>query len=288
MGISISSGQLNNILIHGPERFDQEQEALLLSAKLYSPSLQVYDTGARHNGKNGYATFIGNECFSYFKSTESKSRIHFLELLPGDPSYLLNEQGYHYLTKQSPAPKYLTAIAAIKDQWFTDRPSFQAALETTGIHQPYAVKTITEAALLGALMEKGMAKDMVFLSDDVGQFTILTHALCWIHVERNLQKIHTYTPSQRQTLDQLLTAFWKLYQRLQTYSKHPHPTTQKRIEADFDHLSNGQTEWIALKKGLDKLKTYKEELLICLDYPATPLHNNQSERDIREYVRQSH
>ncbi|MEM0939569.1 MAG: hypothetical protein AAGI25_07245, partial [Bacteroidota bacterium] len=54
-----------------------------------------------------------------------------------------------------------------------------------------------------------------------------------------------------------------------TYSKHPHPTTRKRIEADFDHLCNGQTEWIALKKGLDKLKTYKEELLICLNYPAT-------------------
>ncbi|MEM0942043.1 MAG: hypothetical protein AAGI25_19970, partial [Bacteroidota bacterium] len=51
------------------------------------------------------------------------------------------------------------------------------------------------------------AKDMVLLSDDAGQFTILTHALCWIHVERTLQKIHTYTPSQRQTLDQLLTAF---------------------------------------------------------------------------------
>ncbi|MEM6816612.1 MAG: hypothetical protein AAF600_19855, partial [Bacteroidota bacterium] len=180
--------------------------------------------------ENGYTTFIGNECFSYFKSTESKSRIHFLELLPGAPSYLLNEQSSHYLTEQSPAPKYLTAIAAIKDQWFTDRPSFQAALETTGIHQPYAVKTITEAALLGALMEKGMAKDMVFLSDDAGQFTILTHALCWIHVERNLQKIHTYTPSQQQALDQLLTAFLETLSTtpnlLKTPSSH-HPKAHR-------------------------------------------------------------
>ncbi|MEM0941145.1 MAG: hypothetical protein AAGI25_15355 [Bacteroidota bacterium] len=59
-------------------------------------------------------------------------------------------------------------------------------METAGINQPYAVKTITEDALLGALMEKGMAnKDMVFLSDNAGQFTILTHALCWIHVEKD-------------------------------------------------------------------------------------------------------
>ncbi|MEM9078987.1 MAG: transposase [Bacteroidota bacterium] len=57
------------------------------------------------------------------------------------------------------------------------------------------------------------------------------------------------------------------------------------METDFDHLCNGQTQWIALKKGLDKLKTYKEELLICLNYPATPLYNNQSERDIREQVK---
>ena len=30
------------------------------------------DTGARHKGKNGYYTYIGNESFSWFESTESK------------------------------------------------------------------------------------------------------------------------------------------------------------------------------------------------------------------------
>ena len=37
--------------------------------------------GARHKGKNGYVTHIGNEFFAWFKSKKSKSRINFLELL---------------------------------------------------------------------------------------------------------------------------------------------------------------------------------------------------------------
>ena len=44
-----------------------------------SSQIHVDDTGARHNGRNGVCTHIGNEWFAYFESTESKSRINFLE-----------------------------------------------------------------------------------------------------------------------------------------------------------------------------------------------------------------
>ncbi|MEM6737079.1 MAG: hypothetical protein AAF620_13520 [Bacteroidota bacterium] len=106
-------------------------------------------------------------------------------------------------------------------------------METAGIHQPYAVKTITEAALLGALMEKGMAKDMVLLSDDAGQFTILTHALCWIYVERNLQKIHTYTSAQRQTLDRGTHSFLETLSTTQNLFKTTSPHHPKAHRSRF-------------------------------------------------------
>ena len=41
------------------------------------------DTGARHEGKNGYCTAIGNDLFAYFESTDSKSRLNFLKVLRG-------------------------------------------------------------------------------------------------------------------------------------------------------------------------------------------------------------
>jgi hypothetical protein len=44
------------------------------------------DTGARHQGKNGYCTAIGNDLFAYFESTASKSRLNFLQVLQGCPA----------------------------------------------------------------------------------------------------------------------------------------------------------------------------------------------------------
>lgn len=284
-GISISSGQLSRILTEGHQEFHIEKEELLARAKQDSPYLQTDDTGARHNGKNGYCTFIGNQKFSFFESTDSKSRINFLELLNGSQSYYFNDFALNYIKKKGLSPKYLTAIEKIKGKHFNQPKAFDAVLKLLLVSQKHAVKTIKEAGLLGHLIKEGMPEDMVILSDDAGQFNILIHALCWIHIERNLQKIHTYTPQQRKELEQVLKTFWELYQQLKTYCQSPNLKNKETIVKQFDAICDWQTQWIALQKGLDKLKTNKQEMLVCLEYPFTPLHNNQSERDIREYVK---
>jgi len=284
-GILISSGQLSHMLTKGHQVFHQEKEALLTQGKRHSSYLQTDDTGARHNGKNGYCTFIGNERFSFFESTGSKSRINFLKLLNGCQDYYFNDFALDYIKKQGLGSKYLTAIEKIKDKYVCGTKAFNAVLKQLPINQKYAVRTIEEAGLLGHLIKKGLPKDMVILSDDAGQFNILLHALCWIHIERNLQKIHTYTAQQRKELDQVLKSFWQLYQQLKTYQQNPDKGNKEIIIEQFDKICDWQTQWIALQKGLDKLRTYKQEMLLCLEYPSTPLHNNQSERDIREYVK---
>ncbi len=284
-GILISSGQLSHILTKNHQIFHQEKEDLLSSGKQHSSYLQTDDTGARHNGKNGYCTFIGNEWFSFFESTNSKSRINFLKLLNGSQDYYFNNFSLRYIKKQGLSIKYLTAIEKIKETYIYGTEAFSTALKELSINQKYVFKTIEEAGLLGHLIEKGLSKDMVIVSDDAGQFNILSHALCWIHIERNLQKIHTYTPLQRKELDQVLKSFWQLYQQLKTYQQHPDKRNKKAIITQFDEICDWQTQWVALQKGLDKLRTYKQEMLVCLRVPSTPLHNNQSERDIREYVK---
>jgi len=285
LGISISSGQLSNILTKGHDGFHSEKQELLTQAKQHTLYLQTDDTGARHQGNNGYCTFIGNDLFSFFKSTGFKSRIDFLEILNGQSGYSLNDYAIKYMSDQLLAPKYLNAIGKIKGQRFEDNEKFLSMLKNISITQKYAIKTITEAALLGYLIEDGMPENMVILSDDAGQFNILVHALCWVHVERNLQKIHTYTGQQRKELNQVLTAFWTLYQQLKKYKDKPQKRKKSKVIKTFDAICNWQTEWIALQKGLDKLKTYKKELLVVLEHPKVPLHNNQSESDIREYVK---
>lgn len=46
------------------------------------------DSGARHQGRNGDVTQIGNDWFAWFASTGSKSRINFLELLQAGKRHL--------------------------------------------------------------------------------------------------------------------------------------------------------------------------------------------------------
>jgi len=89
--IDISKGQLNNILIEDKDRFHKEKDDILSIGLQVSSYINVDDTGARHKGKNGYCTHIGYELFSWFESTERKSRINFLKLLrAGHSDYSIN------------------------------------------------------------------------------------------------------------------------------------------------------------------------------------------------------
>src|SRR5208337_5167951 len=69
------------IVVEGNELFHQEKDEILRVGLKVSGHVNVDDTGARHQGRNGYCTHIGNEFFASFTSTPSKSRINFLRLL---------------------------------------------------------------------------------------------------------------------------------------------------------------------------------------------------------------
>ena len=62
--VDISKGHLNNILIENRNFFHDEKNNLLPAGLQFSSHINVDDTGARHNGKNGYCTHIGNEFFA--------------------------------------------------------------------------------------------------------------------------------------------------------------------------------------------------------------------------------
>jgi hypothetical protein len=72
---------------------------------------------------------------------------------------------------------------------------------------------------------------------------------------------------------------------MKRYAEQPYEKAKAKIEKEFNGLCDWHTQWIGLQKALDKLRTYKTELFLSLQYPGVPLHNNASERDIREYVK---
>lgn len=286
LDIDISTGHLNNILIENKDRFHQEKEHILAVGLQVSSYINVDDTGARHKGKNGYCTHIGNEYFSWFESTHSKSRINFLKLLrAGHSDYLLNMDAIAYMHSEK-LPKYvikkiidnLSAVFANDRQW-------QQFLTDQGIVKGRHVQIATEGALFGSIIEHGICNHLVIISDDAGQFNVLLHALCWIHANRAIDKIVPFTDQAKKDLDTVKDQVWLLYQGLKNYKQNPKLKDKKRLEKRFDKIFSNKTASATLNKVLERIYQNKSELLLVLDRPDIPLHNNGAESAIREYVK---
>ena len=155
-----------------------------------SPWVSVDDTGARHGGKNGFCTQIGNEWFTWFRTRSSKSRLNFLDLLrAGHTDYVLNDAAYDDMRNQGLPAATIACLKAEPETRFSDQAAWQAHLDRLGFHAsvvtPEPVRVATEAALWGSVQAHEFLCDAVILSDDAGQFNIGRHALCWVHAERS-------------------------------------------------------------------------------------------------------
>jgi len=291
-GVQISAGQLHRLITEGKERFHQEKDEVLRVGLRVSGHIHVDDTGARHQGKNGYCTHIGNEWFAWFESTASKSRINFLKLLrSGHLDFVVNDAALAYMVGQK-LPRQLlarleaeVATAVSGDLLFADDAQWQAALQRWSVTEARHVRIITEGALLASVLSHGVNPDLAIISDDAGQFDVLRHALCWIHAERVLAKLVGFNEQQRAALEQVRTAVWELYRDLKGYKTAPTVEARSALEQRFDELCATPTGFTSLDLALKRMGRNQRELLLVLERPDIPLHNNLSEGDIREQVK---
>ena len=286
MGFDISSGQLNNFLIEDKDGFHLEKDRILATGLEVSSYIHVDDTGARHNGKNGYCTHIGNELFSFFESTESKSRINFLKLLrAGHSDYFINTDAIGYMQANKLPQHVLEPIMANLGNIFGNEGQWNDFLAQKGIVTDRRVQIATEGGLIGSIVEHGISNKLVIISDDAGQFNVLVHALCWIHAERLIAKIIPFTDEQKQDLDTVRDRIWNLYEGLKQYKQNPRAKEKERLKAEFDRIFTTKTTSATLNQALKRLYNNKAELLLVLEHPQIPLHNNVAENGIREYVK---
>jgi len=286
LDIDISNGQLNNILIENKDRFHKEKDDILSVGLQVSGYINVDDTGARHKGKNGYCTHIGNELFSWFESTESKSRINFLKLLRARNSdYLINMDAIIYMETNKLPKQAIKPIIANMGMICANDSQWKDFLADNGIVKDRHVQIATEGALIGSIIEHGISKELVIISDDAGQFNILLHALCWIHANRAIDKIIPFTDQAKKDLNTVKDHVWLLYKGLKKYKENSNPEDKKRLEDMFDKIFTNKTSSATLNAALKRIYNNKSELLLVLDRPDIPLHNNGAENAIRDYVK---
>jgi hypothetical protein len=285
-GIDISVGQISNILIEGNNDFHQEKGAVLATGLEVSSYVSVDDTGARHQGKNGYCTHIGNEWFSWFETTATKSRMNFLKLLrAGRTDYVINGEAVAYWQSQKLPQGLHEVLAADLSRVFADDTQWNKYLKGKGIQGARHVQITTEGALIGSIIDQGISRNLVVVSDDAGQFDVLLHALCWIHAERSINKIIPMSDKGKGDLQQVREQLWKLYGDLKAYKTNPQPAEADRLSCIFDEIFTTQTHSASLNNALKRIYKNKSELLLVLRNPEIPLHNNLSENAIREYVK---
>ena len=283
-GIEISSGQLNRLLTEGHEDFHREKEVIKAVGLTVSSYVQTDDTGARHQGQNGYCTYLGNEWFAYFASTDAKSRINFLEVLQTERRYEINAEALAYMADHGVAAGHRERLAQ-RPIVATDPQAWAAYLRRNLVDSPRAITLVTEGALIGGLAAQGFPLDLRLLSDDAGQFALFTHALCWVHAERPLQQMLPLNAADRVAIDDVQEQIWTIYRDLAAYRLSPTEAAKAAINAQFDTLCGTATACEPLNHVLRSFQRNREELLRVLDYPELPLHNNRSENDIRDMVK---
>src|SRR3954469_6162802 len=173
----------------------------------------------------------------------------------------------------------VTALLAHERHGFADEAAWSAHLAALGLGAGWR-RLATEAAVVGAIVARGLLTDTVIVSDDAGRFDVLSHALCRVHAERHLRRVVCATAEQRRLVDLQRQLVWWLYADLKLYKDEPTPA----LRARFDRVFGRVTGFAELDATVARLRANKDELLLVLDRPEIPLHTNGSENDIRCFV----
>ena len=257
--------------------------------------ITVDDTGARHAGRNGFCTHIGNDSFTWFGTRASKSRLNFLDLLrAGHGEYVINAAALAYMRIRSLAGPVLSRLAAERQTRFVDHTAWQAHLRGAGVGSvrsaepdsvapspttpprlgigelhvtPDPVCIATEGALWGAVAAHGFLQNAVIVSDDAGQFAVGQHALCWVHAERLVHKLDTFTDLHRAIQERMRDLIWWFYADLKAYRTEPTARRRSEMRARFDRIFHRRTGFATLDRLLERLHANKPELLMVLDRP---------------------
>lgn len=289
LGVDISVGQINRILTENKDIFHDEKGEILRKGLEISEWVQTDDTGARHKGKTGYCTHIGNNLFAWFGSSETKSRINFLSILNEafGGKYKLDSLAFRYMEQEKLPKGPLNKLRNSIKLGFKCEDDWSKWLRNLGIAKPRHIKIATEAALFSGAVDAGLNRNLIILSDDAGQFNIplMIHALCWVHEARHIKELLPISEEGRLAQEKALEGIWAFYEELKAYCLSPSKKHRGAILEKFDRLFNTKTCFSSLNLAMKRIYGKKQELLVILDHPDVPLHNNGSEGDIREFVK---
>jgi len=291
VGIQISAGEISNLLIKKQESFHAENDAVYAAGLQSSPWQQTDDTLTRVNGQNQHCHVVCNPVYTSYHTRASKERLSVLDVLNNGRKRLfrLNEETIGYLRCVPWSRAAWRKIQSWKNEQDWEEVAFLERLEE-GLPKlsKQQHKTMLDASAVAAYhAQKDYPVVRALVCDDAPQFNWLGQEmmLCWVHDGRHYKKLMPVIPLHRKLLDDFLKQFWEYYHQLLDYCQQPTVEEHLRLETVFDDLFSNHTGYDALDQRISKTKAKKDSLLLVLQYPELPLHNNASELAVRQRVR---
>jgi hypothetical protein len=291
VGIQISTGEISNLLIKKQENFHTENDAVYEAGLLSSPWQQTDDTLTRVNGQNHHCHVVCNPVYTSYHTRASKERLSVLDVLCNGRKHLyrLNEETIRYLSGIPWSRAAWRKIQSWKSEQDWEEAAFLERLDE-GLPRlsKQQRKTMIDGAAIAAYhAQKDYPVVQALVCDDAPQFNWLGQEmmLCWVHDGRHYKKLMPVIPLHRELLDDFLKQFWEYYHQLLDYCQQPTVEERLRLETVFDSLFTNITGYDALDQRIAKTKAKKDSLLLVLQYPELPLHNNASELGVRQRVR---
>jgi len=288
--LQISHGTTSSWLTENHDIFHQEKEDIIDAGRQASLYQQMDDTGCRVNGKNHYTHVLCNDFFTAYFTRPNKDRLTLLELLSREQlMFMFNQDALTLMEEFGLAKKWLVYIQPLLQTKALTHKEMDTLLQTL-FQNPKKHQTNRRIVLESAALAWYQQSDyyiQYLMTDDAPQFNRLAlfNLLCWIHEGRHYKKLNPLSVMNRQILGEFLEQFWNYYDALLTYKKTPSQEMATRLAVQFDCLFETKTGYDALDERIQLTQAKKQKLLLVLQCPFLPVHNNGSELGTRAQAR---
>jgi hypothetical protein len=151
----------------------------------------------------------------------------------------------------------------------------------------FAITRVYNSTIMNRLLGR-QGRKKPFVSDDGSPngecLKCKNKQLCWVHEIRLYKKLFNFFSPYHKQERKILLQWKKFYHLAKSYGHDPTEQMRKQIERQFNRITGQKTGYDLLDKQLALTRKKRDRLLLFLDFPFLPIHNNQCELDLREYV----
>ena len=288
-GIAISSGQISAWLTDPYSGIQEEKRAIVEAGLASSPWQHMDDTGTRVDGENHHCQILCNPLYGAYFTTARKDRLTIIDVLRnGRPRvFRINEEALDLVRRFGASKRVVEQLGQLPfhQDWSEAELRRRLAEQIPDLSEATGRRIMEAAALAAYHAESGHVRLLV--CDDARQFKLVADelALCWIHDGRHYQSMTPCVPQHREWLEAFRKRYWDFYRELLAYRQDPAPERAAQLREKFDELFSTVTGYDELDQRIARTKADKTYLLMVLEHPEVPLHNNPAELDARTRVR---